>query len=144
MEVNYKPKGWQTVIPYFLVEDCSAMIDFLVKTFNADVIEKMTMPDGKINHAEVRSGDSVVMMGFPQEEHRLSKVMLYVYVQDVDAVFNRAIEAGGISVRDPQDMFYGDRSGGVKDPFGNEWWISTHIEDLSTDEIQKRAASLGK
>ena len=101
----------------------------------------MPRPDGTIMHAEVRIGDSLVMMGEPMGDGQPLFGSLYLYVHDVDAVYKRALQAGATSTSEPADQFYGDRSAGIKDPVGNQWWIATHKEDLPPEEIARRAAA---
>jgi uncharacterized glyoxalase superfamily protein PhnB len=139
MAVNPKPDGYHAVTPYLVVDGAARLIDFLEEVFDAEQVERLDAPGGRIGHAQVRIGDSVVMLGDAGGEHAPMQMMLYVYVNDVDATFQRAIAAGGVSLQPPSDQFYGDRSGGVKDPFGNIWWIATHIEDLSPAELNRRA-----
>jgi PhnB protein len=99
----------------------------------------MSMPDGAIGHAEVRLGDSVIMLSEAQGgEHKPMPTGIYLYVENCDATYKRALEAGATSVMQPTDQFYGDRSAGIKDQFGNHWYIATHIEDLSKEELTKR------
>lgn len=98
------------------------------------------MLDGTIQHAEVKIGDSIVMLAEACDPWKPRPSMLYLYVNDVDATYQRAIEAGATSLREPATHFYGDRSGGVEDPTGNHWWIATHVEDVSPEELQRRAA----
>jgi uncharacterized glyoxalase superfamily protein PhnB len=139
MAVKPKPDGYHTVTPYLVVDGAARLIDFLEEVFDAEQMERLDAPGGRIGHAEVRIGDSRVMMGDSHGEHAPMQMMLYVYVEDVDASFQRAIAAGGVSMQAPADQFYGDRSGGVKDPFGNVWWIATHIEDVAPAELKLRA-----
>jgi uncharacterized glyoxalase superfamily protein PhnB len=121
------------------------LLDFLKQAFGAQEAFRLTRPDGGIMHAEVKIGDSIMMMGEPMGEWKAKPCSLYLYVEDVDAVYQRAIQAGGTSVGEPKDQFYGDRSGGVIDPSGNYWGIGTHIEDVSHEEMAKRfAAMMGK
>jgi PhnB protein len=101
----------------------------------------MQGPDGAVSHAEIQFGDSVVMLGQSPDQTRTTHSMLYLYVPDVDATYQQAVAAGGISLREPVDQFYGDRSGAVKDPGGNEWWIATHKEDVSPQEMERRMAA---
>jgi PhnB protein len=96
-------------------------------------------PDGSIGHAEVRIGDSMVMLGQARDEWKARPGTLYLYVPDVDATYRRALAAGGASLREPTTQVYGDRSGGVEDPVGNQWWMATHVEDVSPEEIDRRA-----
>jgi uncharacterized glyoxalase superfamily protein PhnB len=120
-------------------------IEFLKQAFGAEVKEIMEKPGGVIGHAEVRIGDSPIMMGEPDPKgpYAPRPCNLYMYVPDVDAVYKRAIEAGGRSLRVPTDEFYGDRGAGVEDPSGNYWWIGTHIEDVSREELARRMAAMG-
>jgi PhnB protein len=133
------PEGYHSITPYLVVEGVARLIDFMKRAFGAEERERMLRPDGSIGHAEVRIGDSVVMMGEARGEHRPMPGTLYLYVEDTDAVYRRALDAGGASVMEPTDMFYGDRNAGVKDPCGNFWYIATRKEDLSSEELQRRA-----
>jgi len=108
--------------------------------FAARVTEQLKRPDGKIGHTEVRVGDSMIMLSEEADGHPATPVMLHFYVEDVDAVFDRAVRAGGTVVAKPEKQFYGDRSGGVKEPCGNTIWIATHVEDVAPDELKRRAA----
>ncbi len=106
---------------------------------------RFAAPQGRIGHAEMRIGDLVVMLGDAHDDHKPMQAMLHLYVDDADATYQRAVAAGATSVQAPTDQFYGDRSGGVKDPCGNLWWIATHIEDVAPDELKRRAeAAMGK
>lgn len=142
MAVKPIPEGYHTVTPYLVVPGVAKLIDFLEQAFGAQEKERHARPDGAIMHAEVKIGDSIVMMGEPMGEFKAIPAALYLYVEDVDAVYKRALEAGATSVMEPADQFYGDRNGGVKDPAGNLWWIATHIEDVSPEELARRAAAL--
>jgi len=135
--VNPIPQGYHTVTPYLTVKDAGALIDFMKKAFDAQETYRMAAPDGKVRHAEVRIGDSKLMIG-GSDANRPS--MLYLYVADCDAWYRRAIAAGAKSLREPTTEFYGDRSSGVEDAFGIQWWIGTHVEDVSPEEIARRAA----
>ena len=144
MSIKPIPENYPRVSPYLIVKDCSKTIEFLKYVFDAVEREKMEMPDGTINHAEVTIGDSVIMMGKATENHQPQNIMLYIYVEDTDAVYERAIEKGAVSVMEPADQFYGDRNAGVKDGDGVNWWMATHVEDVSQEEIQKRNAERAK
>jgi PhnB protein len=133
-----------TVTPYLTVQGAAKLIDFLKQAFEAKEIHCMTRPDGVIGHAEVRIGDSVVMMSEACGEWKPMPAMLYLYVEDVDAVYQRALEKGATSLREPMDQFYGDRSGGVQDPCGNHWHIATHKEDIPPEELARRAEAFMK
>ncbi len=138
MSPNYKPKDTQDLIPYLIVEDVDGLIDFLKKTFDAELLDRMAGEDGRVMHASAKIGDCVIMMGGSSEKSQQFPAMLYVYVKDVDSTYKKAIEAGAEVVRELENQFYGDRSGGVKDPWGNSWWFSTQVEQLSDEEMQKR------
>ncbi len=138
------PDGYHTVTPYLTVQGVPKLIDFLKQAFEAQEIERMTQPDGTIGHAEVRIGDSVVMMGEARDEWKPMPSGIYLYVNDTDAVYKRALQAGATSIMEPADQFYGDRSAGVKDSSGNHWWIATHKEDVPPAELKKRAQAAMK
>ena len=145
------PDGYPSLSPYISVDGAAAAIDFYSKVFGAKERMRMPGPDGKIGHAELQIGDSVLMLadewedgGFlaPKAVGRTS-VTLSLYVEDVDDVFDRALAAGATSLRPVETQFYGDRSGQFEDPFGHRWSIATHVEDVSPEEMAKRAAELG-
>lgn len=141
MAVNPIPDGFHTVTPYFLVEDVAAFLDFLARAFGAEETEKVQLPDGSIAHAQVQIGDSAVMMGGARDEWKATPMFMHLYVPDADAVYAQALAAGATSMQEPMDEFYGDRTSGVKDPFGNLWWLATHQEDVPPEEIEKRMAA---
>ena len=132
------PAGFRTVTPYLFITGTAEALEWYKKAFNAKEVRRQTTPEGTIMHAQIRIGDSVVMMGETNAQAKPMPTMLYVYVEDVDAVYKRALQAGAKSVRELKDEFYGDRAGGVTDPVGNQWWIATHKEDVSTDELRRR------
>ena len=136
------PDGSHTITPYLVVEGVPKLIEFLKQAFGAQELGRMARPDGGVMHAEVKVGDSKLMMGEPMGDWKAKPCSLYLYVEDVDAVYQRAIQAGGTSVSEPSDQFYGDRTGGVIDPSGNYWGIATHVEDVSHEEMAKRAAAM--
>jgi PhnB protein len=138
MAVNPIPEGYRTVTPYLVVEGATNVLEFVKQAFGAEEKFRMDAPDGKIGHAEVQIGDSIVMMGDAGEENPAMPAMIHLYVDDCDATYERALAAGGTSEREPTDQFYGDRSAGVRDTTGNLWWIATHVEDVSEDEMAKR------
>lgn len=142
--VSARPAGYQSVIPYLVVPDAQREIDFAVASFGAVLKECTRGADGAIRHAEIRIGDSVVMLGQPSAEWPARPASLYVYLEDVDAVYRRALAAGGRSEREPTDQFYGDRSAGIESPNGISWWIATHVEDVSPEEIARRAEEAAK
>ena len=139
MAVNAKPAGYHSLTPYLVVEGAARLIDFLEEVFDAEVKERFAAPGDLVGHAQLRIGDSTVMLSDAHDRYAPMPAMLYVYVDDVDATYQRALAAGGTQVEAPVDRFYGDRSGGVKDPCGNQWWIATHIEDVPPDELKRRA-----
>lgn len=143
MAVKPIPEGYRTVTPYLVVDGADRLIAFLKDAFGAEERFRMPTPDGKIGHAEVRIGDSVVMMGDASAgEMDPMPAMIHLYVEDVDASYRSALDAGASTVREVADQFYGDRSGGVKDPVGNVWWLATHVEDVSPEEVARRAADM--
>ena len=139
MAVQPIPDGFHTVTPYLLVSGVHKLIEFLEQAFGAEATECMDMPDGTVSHAQVKIGNSIIMMGDPRGRCEPTPASLYLYVPDTDAVYRQAIQAGATSVMEPADQFYGDRNAGVKDAFGNTWWIATHVEDVPPDELRKRA-----
>ncbi|HVX11809.1 MAG TPA: VOC family protein [Pirellulales bacterium] len=141
MPVQPVPAGYHTVTPYLVVRGVDRLIDFLKQAFGAVEIHRMSRPDGSVGHAEMKIGDSPIMMGEPMGDQPPMPAVLYVYLDDMDTVYCRALDAGATSISEPADQFYGDRHGGVKDPCGNLWWIATHIEDVSPEEIARRAAA---
>jgi uncharacterized glyoxalase superfamily protein PhnB len=140
MSVKPVPDGYGTVTPYLIVPDVAKVIDFLKQAFDAtEPHPPHKAPDGRVMHAEVQIGTSRVMMGEPMGEFKPMPAMLHLYVEDCDALYKRAIEAGATPVMEISDQFYGDRSGGVKDLAGNMWWLSTHKEDVPPAEMEERA-----
>lgn len=144
MAVKPIPEGFHTVTPYLVSKGASKVIDFAKNAFDAKEVHRSMRPDGLIMHAQIKIGDSMIMIADGAPEHPASPVSLYLYVKDVDALYKSAIKAGGVSVMEPMNMFYGDRNGGVKDPAGNQWWIGTHIEDVPEAELKKRAEAAMK
>ena len=141
MAVKPVPEGYHTATPYLIVPGVAKVIDFLKQTFDAkEIHERMSRPDGTIMHAEVRIGDSPIMLGEPMGQFQPMPASVYLYVPDTDACYRRALKAGAASLMEPADQFYGDRNAGVKDPSGNSWWIATHIEDVAPEEIARRSA----
>ena len=138
MAVKFIPDNYPRVSPYLIVKDVKRTMDFLKYVFRAEGREKLTLPDGTVNHGEVSIGNSVIMMGKATENNQQQNAMLYIYVEDTDATYNRAIEKGAVSVMEPADQVYGDRSAGVKDSDGISYWMATHIEDISPEELQRR------
>ena len=132
------PAGYHTVTPYLLVGDVAAELRFLTAAFDAKEKLRMEGEGGKLNHAEVQIGDSPVMMGCAGERCTAMPCMLYLYVADADALYRKALEAGATSIQEPALQPYGDRTCAVQDAFGNQWWIATHVEDVSPEEIERR------
>ncbi|HJQ25373.1 MAG TPA: VOC family protein [Blastocatellia bacterium] len=142
MAVKPIPEGYHTVTPYLVVEGAAKLIDFLKAAFGAQEVFRMPGKDGTVGHAEVRIGDSMIMLADAQAGYPARPSMICLYVEDVDATYQRALEAGATVVRELADQFYGDRSGGVQDASGMQWWISTHIEDVPPEELARREAAL--
>ena len=144
------PDDYPRVTPYLIVDGAAAAIDFYTKVFGARERMRMPGPDGKIGHAELEIGNSLIMLAdeFPDMGHRGPKtvggtpVTINIYVEDVDDVFERAVEAGAKELRPVENQFYGDRSGQFEDPFGHRWSVATHVEDVPVDEMEKRAAAM--
>lgn len=146
---QWKEDGYHSVTPYLIVDDASAAIDFYVAAFDAKEVMRMPMGD-KIGHADILIGDSHIMLAdeFPDMDKLGPKkrggatCSLMIYVPDVDAAYAKAVAAGASADRPVEDQFYGDRSGWIIDPFGHEWTLSTHIEDVSPEEMNKRMAEM--
>jgi PhnB protein len=137
------PPGYTTVTPYLVVPDGEGLLTFLSKAFGAEERGRTVRPDGSIANAEVRVGDARLMLAQAREPWKPMPAGFYLYVPDTDAVYRAALAAGGTSLMEPADQFYGDRNAGVQDPWGNNWWIATHIEDVDEAEIQRRMAARG-
>jgi uncharacterized glyoxalase superfamily protein PhnB len=144
MAVKPIPEGYHTLTTCLIVDGAAKLIDFLVEAFDAKETFRMARPDGGIMHAEIKIGDSMLMLGEANEQWKSMPGLIYLYVNDADTVYQRALKAGAVSVMEPIDQFYGDRHGGVRDPAGNLWWIATHQEDVSPDELKKRAEAVMK
>ena len=150
MSVKPIPDGYHTVTPYLIVKGAARALDFYKKAFGATELFRMPGPGGKIMHAEIKIGDSPIMLAdeFPEMDARGPQslggtpVGLCLYVEDVDARFAKAVAAGGKVLRPVVDQFYGDRSGTVADPFGHKWTIATHKEDVSPEEMKRRMAAM--
>lgn len=142
------PEGYHAVTPYLCVNGAADAIEFYKKAFGATELMRFGAPGGKIGHAEIKIGDSHIMLADEHPEMDFhgpqsiggSPVHLHLYVEDVDSTFQQAISAGGEEVRPVKDQFYGDRSGTLKDPFGHIWHLSTHVEDVSPEEMEARMA----
>lgn len=139
MSVLYKPEGYHTVTPYVMVTGIGEVIEFAKQAFDAKERYMMKDDTGHVVHAEILIEDSVLMLAEAKPPDWPSQpVSFYLYVPNCDAIYKKALEAGARSIMEPADQFYGDRHGGVKDTSGNSWWIATHIEDVSQDEIERR------
>ena len=147
--VSYIPAGYHTATPYLITRDAAAALEFYKNAFGAKELERISDEKGAIMHAEFKIGDSPFMItdenpNFPDWQSPQSRggtpVHIYLYVEDADVVFQHAISCGATELLPVKDQFYGDRSGGLTDPFGHIWYIATHIEDVSEEEIKRRAA----
>jgi PhnB protein len=147
MTVQPIPEGYHSATPYLIVNGAARAIEFYQRAFGATEIMRFAMPDGNIGHAEIKIGNSPIMLAdeFPEMGYKGpqslggSPVSIMLYVEDVDSVFNRAVAAGGSIREGVQDKFYGDRTGTLQDPFGHVWHIATHKEDMSLEEMHRRA-----
>jgi PhnB protein len=145
MSVKPIPEGYHSVTPYIVVDDAAAALDFYKRAFGAEEVLRMPMGD-RIGHAEIKIGDSFVMLAdeFPDMNHLGPKarggttVSLLLYVNDVDRSFKTAIDAGARQLRPIENQFWGDRMGSLTDPFGHQWSLATHVEDVSEDEMRSR------
>ncbi len=149
MPVKPIPDGYHAVTPYLIVKDASRAIEFYKKAFGATELMRMTGTDGRIGHAEIRIGDSPVMLADEHPDFGAkspqtiggSPITMMLYVEDVDATVERAVAAGATLTRPVADQFYGDRTGGVTDPFGHVWYVGTHREDVPAEEMERRWAA---
>jgi PhnB protein len=149
-KVNLIPAGYHSVTPYLAIKGASDAIEFYKKAFGAVEVLRMPGPGDTIGHAEVKIGDSRVMLAdefpdlnfFSPNHFKGSSIHIHLYVEDVDSVFNRALKAGAREVRPLRDEFYGDRTGSLEDPFGHVWHVASHVKDLSMEEITKAAAKI--
>jgi PhnB protein len=141
------PEGYNTVSPYLAVDDAAAAIEFYKRAFGAEETMRMDWGNGRIGHAELKIGDSHVMLSdpFPQSSTTSPKELggtsgsIFMYVEDVDAVFKQAVDAGATATMEPENMFWGDRFGSITDPFGHVWSIATHVEDVPPEEMEERS-----
>jgi PhnB protein len=149
-KVKAIPDGYHSVTPYLILHDAARAIEFYQQAFGAAELFRMPGPDGRIGHAEIRIGDSLIMLADENPEMGArspktmggSPILILLYVEEVDAVVAQAVAAGAKLIRPIENKFYGDRTGGLEDPFGYQWYISTHVEDVSPEEIERRAASV--
>jgi PhnB protein len=146
------PEGYHNVTPYLIVRGAAAAIDFYKQVFGAVEVMRMPQPDGRIGHAEIKFGDSYVMLADEHPEMKIvgpktlgnSSVGLLLYVDDVDKTVERALALGSTVIKPVGDQFYGDRTGTIEDPFGHKWTVACHIEDVTPEEMQRRMAALSK
>ena len=146
MAVKPIPEGYNTLSPSISVENATEAIEFYKRAFGASERGRMNAPDGRVAHAEIQIGDSVLMLADPSPMASTkpptqiggTAVTLFLYVDDVDAVYKRAVEAGAKSEMEPDDMFWGDRFGSIVDPYGHSWAIATHVEDVPPEEMEER------
>ncbi|HYU57684.1 MAG TPA: VOC family protein [Actinomycetota bacterium] len=143
MVVNPIPESYQRVTPYLLVDGAAGEIDFLVAAFDAEERgERMPGPNDTIGHAEVNVGDSVIMLADAGEQFPATRALSLVYVENVDATYERAMAAGATSDQEPETQFYGDRTANITDPFGQRWTIASHVEEVPPDEMGRRVQAL--
>jgi uncharacterized glyoxalase superfamily protein PhnB len=142
MAVKYLPKGRSTISPYLIVLDAAGLTQFLKTAFDARQIDHVSGAFGDVRNAEVKIGDTVVMVSEAPDRGSALASAVHIYVPDVDATFGRAVEAGATPLREPQDQFYGERVAAVLDPAGNQWWIATRFEKVTAKELKKRIADL--
>ncbi len=142
MPVKPRPEGYHTVTPMMSVKGAARLIDFMKKAFGATENYRFPAPDGSVMHAELKIGDSFVMLGEARQDCSPESATFYVYVQDADATYKKALSAGGESLEGPTNQFWGDRVATIKDFAGNKWMIATHVEDVSTEELTKRAQKM--
>ena len=150
MTVKPIPEGYHTATPYLSISGAKDAIEFYKLAFGATEVFRLNTPTGDIAHAEIKIGDSLIMLAETSAESPMpspdtlggSTFAIHLYVEDVDSLFEQAIDAGALDIKSVEDQFYGDRMGTLKDPFGHIWFVSTHKEDLTPEEIQQRAEAL--
>ena len=148
--VRHIPEGYHSVTPYLCVADAAGALEFYRKAFGATELSRIPGPSGRIGHAEIKIGDSIIMLADEFTEHNFrspgslggSPVAIHLYVEDVDGVVGQAVAAGAKLVKEVKDQFYGDRNGSIEDPFGHVWYVSTHKEDITPEEMEKRIAAV--
>ncbi|MBX3414334.1 MAG: VOC family protein [Pirellulales bacterium] len=144
MAVKPIPDGYHTVTPYLIVSGVPKLLAFMKQAFDAQEMSLTRHPDGSVMHADMKVGDSRIMIGEARDEWPPLPAMIYLYVPDTDATYQKAIAAGAETVMEPADQFYGDRNAGVKDPTGILWWIGTHQEDVSEEEMSRRIKAMSQ
>jgi PhnB protein len=150
--VKPSPEGYHSVTPYLSIKDAARALEFYKQAFSAKEVMRMNGPDGRVSHAEIKIGDSIIMIAEenPQNELRSpqtlngSTVSIFLYLDDVDPIFNKALSAGAKQIMPLADQFWGDRYGRLTDPFGHSWSLAQHIEDVSPEEMGKRAQEAAK
>ena len=142
--VNPIPEGYHTVTPYLVVKGANNLITFLKQAFDAKELVRMDRENGEVMHAEITIGDSRIMVSDASVQYAPTISNIFLYVADADGTYKKAINAGAASSMEPADQFYGDRMGGVKDQFGNHWWIGTHVEDVTPEEMKRRQNDMGQ
>jgi uncharacterized glyoxalase superfamily protein PhnB len=136
------PEGFHTVTPFLMTDNAAKLIEFIQNAFDAELTFITKTEDNKIMHATVTIGDSIIMISDNMENTTPQTAMLYLYLENVDAIYKKAIQAKAISIHEPTDEFYGDRAAAVKDEWGNVWWIATHVEDVSDEELKQRSKQI--
>lgn len=144
MSVKPIPEGYGNVIPFLVCSGADDVIKFAEQAFGAKLSDISRGEGGAVRHATIHIRDSAIMLSEASAEYPAIPSMMYIYFENVDEVYKKAIEAGGVSLREPTNEFYGDRSCGVKDPAGNQWWFASHVEDVSSEENARRQQELGK
>lgn len=149
-KVAATPQGYHSITPYLIVKNAGKAIEFYKKCFGAIEVLRMEQPDGKIGHAELKIGDAKIMLAdeYPEMDARSPQayggtpVGIHLYIKNVDTIIERAVASGAKVTRPVETMFYGDRSGTLEDPYGHKWYVSTHVENVTANQIKKRAAAL--
>ena len=136
---NYIPDGFNTVSVFLIADGADGLIEFMTKGLGGELGFVMRDNDKKVSHASVKIGNSTIMLGDTMRGMEPQSAMLYLYVKDPDSLYNKAVKAGAESIREMKDEYWGDRAGGVKDKWGNTWWFAAQVEDLSPDEVKRRA-----
>ena len=142
--VRAVPEGFHTVTPYLVADEAEQLIDFIKNAFNGKLTFIFKDTNNRVLHATVEIGNSIIMISDTMEGTPAQTSMLYLYLEDADAVYNKAIQANATSVRELKTEFYGDRAGAVKDEWGNTWWIATHVEDVDDDELRERSKKINE
>jgi PhnB protein len=135
---SHVPEGFQSIVPYIHVDGAAAFLEFITKAFGAKETFRSNTPEGKIMHAAARIGDAMIEVSDATDQWQAMPCAIHLYLPDPDGAYRSALAAGATSLYEPADMFYGERSAGVADPFGNKWYIATHVEDISAEEMEAR------